>query len=66
LERFKPFKATTDAIKFAVENNIDIVFLNHFSDPYGIQSWEAQLLYSAASLKLKLQLLGSISISEGK
>ena len=26
---------TTDAIKFAVENNIDIVFLDNFGDPYG-------------------------------
>lgn len=26
---------TTDAIKFAVESNIDIVFLDNFGDPYG-------------------------------
>jgi CRISP-associated protein Cas1 len=25
---------TTDAIKFAVENNIDLVFLDNFGDPY--------------------------------
>jgi CRISPR-associated protein Cas1 len=33
---------TTDAIKFAVENNIDIVFLDHFEDPYG-RVWHSKL-----------------------
>jgi len=33
---------TTDAIEFAVENNIDIVFLNHFGDPYG-RVWHSKL-----------------------
>ena len=33
---------TTDAIKFAVENNIDIVFLDHFGDPYG-RVWHSKL-----------------------
>ena len=26
---------STDAIQFAVENNIDIVFLDRYGDPYG-------------------------------
>ena len=33
---------TTDAIKFAVENNIDIVFLDKFGDPYG-RVWHSKL-----------------------
>lgn len=33
---------TTDAIKFALENNIDIVFLDHFGDPYG-RVWHSKL-----------------------
>lgn len=33
---------TTDAVKFAVENNIDIVFLDHSGDPYG-RVWHAKL-----------------------
>ncbi len=33
---------TTDAIEFAVENNIDITFLNYFGDPYG-RVWHSKL-----------------------
>ena len=33
---------TTDAIKFAVENNIDIVFLDYFGNPYG-RVWHSKL-----------------------
>lgn len=33
---------STDAIKFAVENNIDIVFLDYFGDPYG-RVWHSKL-----------------------
>lgn len=33
---------TTDAIKFAVENNIDIVFLDNFGDPFG-RVWHSKL-----------------------
>lgn len=33
---------TTDAIEFAVEHNIDIIFLNHFGDPYG-RVWHSKL-----------------------
>jgi len=33
---------TTDAIKFAVESNIDIVFLDYFGNPYG-RVWHSKL-----------------------
>ena len=33
---------TTDAIKMAVDNNIDIVFLDHFGNPYG-RVWHGKL-----------------------
>ena len=33
---------STDAVKFAVDNNIDIVFLDHFGDPYG-RVWHSKL-----------------------
>ncbi|MBU1487357.1 CRISPR-associated endonuclease Cas1 [bacterium] len=33
---------STDAIKFAMENNIDIVFLDQFGDPYG-RVWHSKL-----------------------
>lgn len=33
---------TTDAIKMAMENNIDLVFLNEFGDPYG-RVWHPKL-----------------------
>lgn len=33
---------TTDAIKFAVESNIDIVFLDNFGNPYG-RVWHSKL-----------------------
>lgn len=33
---------STDAVKLAMENNIDIVFLNEFGDPYG-RVWHSKL-----------------------
>lgn len=33
---------STDAIKFAVDNNIDIIFLDHFGNPYG-RVWHSKL-----------------------
>ena len=33
---------TTDAIKMAMENNIDVVFLDEFGDPYG-RIWHSKL-----------------------
>jgi CRISPR-associated protein Cas1 len=33
---------STDAVKFAVDNNIDIIFLDHFGNPYG-RIWHSKL-----------------------
>jgi CRISPR-associated protein Cas1 len=33
---------STDAIKFAMDNNIDFIFLDEFGDPYG-RVWHAKL-----------------------
>jgi len=33
---------STDAIKFAMDNNIDIIFLDHFGNPYG-RVWHSKL-----------------------
>ena len=33
---------STDAIKFAMDNNIDIIFLDHFGNPYG-RVWHSRL-----------------------
>lgn len=33
---------STDAVKFAVDNNIDIIFLDHFGNPYG-RVWHSKL-----------------------
>jgi CRISPR-associated protein Cas1 len=33
---------STDALKFAVENNIDVIFLDEFGDPYG-RVWHSKL-----------------------
>ncbi len=33
---------STDAIKFAMDNNIDLIFLDEFGDPYG-RVWHAKL-----------------------
>jgi CRISPR-associated protein Cas1 len=33
---------STDALKFAIENNIDIIFLDEFGDPYG-RVWHSKL-----------------------
>lgn len=33
---------STDAVKFALDNNIDIVFLDHFGNPYG-RVWHSKL-----------------------
>ncbi len=33
---------STDAVKFAVDNNIDIIFLDHYGNPYG-RVWHSKL-----------------------
>ncbi|KKH23877.1 CRISPR-associated endonuclease Cas1 [Methanosarcina mazei] len=46
---------TTDAIKFAVENNIDIVFLDNFGDPYG-RVWHSKLGSTTYIRRRQLQI----------
>lgn len=46
---------TTDAIKFAVENNIDIVFLDHFGDPYG-RVWHSKLGSTVAIRRRQIEI----------
>ena len=46
---------TTDAIKFAVENNIDIVFLDNFGDPYG-RVWHSKLGSTTYIRRIQLKI----------
>lgn len=46
---------STDAIKFAVENNIDIIFLDHFGDPYG-RVWHSKLGSTTLIRRRQLEL----------
>ncbi len=49
---------STDAVKFAVDNNIDIVFLDHFGDPYG-RVWHSKLGSTTLIRRKQLELYGS-------
>lgn len=46
---------TTDAIKLAMENNIDIVFLNEFGDPYA-RIWHSKLGSTVAIRRKQLEV----------
>jgi CRISPR-associated protein Cas1 len=46
---------STDAIKFAVDNNIDIVFLDYFGDPYG-RVWHSKLGSTTLIRRRQLEL----------
>jgi CRISPR-associated protein Cas1 len=46
---------STDAIKFAMDNNIDIVFLDHFGDPYG-RVWHPKLGSTTLIRRRQLEL----------
>jgi CRISPR-associated protein Cas1 len=46
---------STDAIKFAVENNIDIVFLDSYGDPYG-RVWHSKLGSTTLIRRKQLEL----------
>jgi CRISPR-associated protein Cas1 len=46
---------TTDAIKFAVDNNIDIVFLDDFGDPFG-RVWHSKLGSTTLIRKKQLEV----------
>ena len=49
---------STDAIKFAVDNNIDLVFLDHFGDPYG-RVWHSKLGSTTLIRRKQLELYDS-------
>ncbi|MGR3319525.1 MAG: CRISPR-associated endonuclease Cas1 [Candidatus Anammoxibacter sp.] len=46
---------STDAIKLAVDNNIDIIFLDKFGDPYG-RVWHSKLGSTAAIRRKQLEM----------
>jgi CRISPR-associated protein Cas1 len=46
---------STDAIKFAVENNIDLVFLDSYGDPYG-RVWHSKLGSTTQIRRKQLEL----------
>ncbi len=46
---------STDAIKFAVDNNIDIIFLDRFGDPYG-RVWHSKLGSTTLIRRRQLEL----------
>lgn len=48
---------STDAVKFAVDNNIDIIFLDHFGNPYG-RVWHSKL--GSTTLIRRKQLEASV------
>lgn len=50
---------TTDAIQFAVEKNIDIIFLDKFGDPYG-RVWHSKLGSTTLIRRRQLQAENSI------
>ncbi|MFZ2455949.1 MAG: CRISPR-associated endonuclease Cas1 [Candidatus Altiarchaeia archaeon] len=50
---------STDAIKFAVDNNIDVVFLDHFGDPYG-RVWHSKLGSTTLIRRKQLELYNSV------
>lgn len=49
---------STDALKFAVENNIDVVFLDQFGDPYG-RLWHSKLGSTTLIRRRQLELYNS-------
>lgn len=46
---------STDAIKFAVDNNIDVVFLDYFGEPYG-RVWHSKLGSTTLIRRRQLEL----------
>lgn len=46
---------TTDAIKLAMENNIDIIFINEFGDPYA-RIWHSKLGSTVAIRRKQLEI----------
>ncbi len=50
---------STDAIKFAMDNNIDIVFLDEFGDPYG-RVWHSKLGSTTLIRRRQLEMAENI------
>lgn len=46
---------STDALKFAIENNIDVIFLDEFGDPYG-RVWHSKLGSTVLIRRKQLEL----------
>jgi len=46
---------STDALKFAVDNNIDVVFLDHYGNPYG-RVWHSKLGSTTLIRRKQLEL----------
>lgn len=49
---------STDAIKFAMENNIDIIFLDEYGDPYG-RVWHSKLGSTTLIRRRQLEMTGN-------
>jgi len=52
---------STDALKMAIENNIDVVFLDEFGDPYG-RVWHSKL---GSTVLIRRKQLEISAINEG-
>lgn len=49
---------STDALKMAIENNIDVIFLNEFGDPYG-RVWHSKLGSTVLIRRKQLEISAS-------
>ncbi len=49
---------STDALKFAIENNIDVIFLDEFGDPYG-RVWHSKLGSTVLIRRKQLEISGA-------
>lgn len=51
---------STDAIKLAMDNNIDVIFLDDFGDPFG-RVWHSKLGSTTAIRRRQLEIAGNIT-----
>ena len=54
---------TTDAIKLAIDNNIDVIFLDDFGDPFG-RVWHCKLGSTTAIQRRQIEIAGNIKGTE--
>jgi len=54
---------TTDAIKLAIDNNIDVIFLDDFGDPFG-RVWHCKLGSTTAIRRRQIEIAGNIKGTE--